>query len=99
MKKEFFHNSIMESAELGRDKVILVFLSNDNLSKNLAYKIVANLKSEREAKMTFNLTQLNFEFETQEVIISYYILDEEYPDKIVTFQELLDLLKYNYKLT
>lgn len=43
--------------------------------------------------MTFNLTQLNFEFETQEVIISYYILDEEYPDKIVTFQELLDLLK------
>ncbi|MBC2260658.1 hypothetical protein HCB45_03515 [Listeria sp. FSL L7-0091] len=89
----------MESAELGRDKVILVFLSNDNLSKNLAYKIVANLKSEREAKMTFNLTQLNFEFETKQVIISYYILDEEYPDKKVTFQELLDLLKYNYKVT
>ncbi|EAC8432282.1 hypothetical protein IT97_00830 [Listeria monocytogenes] len=89
----------MESAELGRDKVILVFLSNDNLSKNLAYKIVANLKSKKQAKMIFNLTQLNFEFETQEVTISYYILDEEYPDKIVTFQELLDLLKYNYKLT
>ncbi|EAD7211397.1 hypothetical protein CGD15_08710 [Listeria monocytogenes] len=84
---------------MNRDKVILVFLSSDNLSENLAYKIVANLKSEREAKMRFNLTQLNFEFETQEVIISYYILDEEYPDKIVTFQELLDLLKYNYKLT
>ncbi|EAE5922829.1 hypothetical protein ACN9QM_001865 [Listeria monocytogenes] len=84
---------------MNRDKVILVFLSSDNLSENLAYKIVANLKSEREAKMIFNLTQLNFEFETQEVIISYYILDEEYPDKIVTFQELLDLLKYNYKLT
>ncbi|EFR90631.1 hypothetical protein ACTO6E_002046 [Listeria innocua] len=78
---------------MNRDKVIHVFLSSDNLSENLVYKIVANLKSEREAKMTFNLTQLNFEFETQEVIISYYILDEEYPDKIVTFQELLDLLK------
>ncbi|EHD1676249.1 hypothetical protein OHR11_001400 [Listeria monocytogenes] len=83
---------------MNRDKVILVFLSSDNLSENLAYKIVANLKSKRKAKMIFNLTQLNFEFETQEVIISYYILDEEYPDKIVTFQELLDLLKYNYKL-
>ncbi|EAK9280450.1 hypothetical protein FAM05_06365 [Listeria monocytogenes] len=89
----------MERVDMNRDKVILVFLSSDNLSENLAYKIVANLKSEREAKMRFNLTQLNFEFETQEVIISYYILDEEYPDKIVTFQELLDLLKYNYKLT
>ncbi|EKZ4845471.1 hypothetical protein QO278_000116 [Listeria monocytogenes] len=83
----------MERVDMNRDKVIHVFLSSDNLSENLAYKIVANLKSEREAKMTFNLTQLNFEFETQEVIISYYILDEEYPDKIVTFQELLDLLK------
>ncbi|EAH4449713.1 hypothetical protein P3Q42_001954 [Listeria innocua] len=83
----------MERVDMNRDKVIHVFLSSDNLSENLVYKIVANLKSEREAKMTFNLTQLNFEFETQEVIISYYILDEEYPDKIVTFQELLDLLK------
>ncbi|ECB9704350.1 hypothetical protein FL866_04830 [Listeria monocytogenes] len=83
----------MERVDMNRDKVIHVFFSSDNLSENLAYKIVANLKSEREAKMTFNLTQLNFEFETQEVIISYYILDEEYPDKIVTFQELLDLLK------
>ncbi|HCJ4534056.1 TPA: hypothetical protein NR457_000443, partial [Listeria innocua] len=60
----------MERVDMNRDKVIHVFLSSDNLSENLVYKIVANLKSEREAKMTFNLTQLNFEFETQEVIIS-----------------------------
>lgn len=72
---------------------ISAFLSKDNMSECLAQKIITNLKDKEMAKMVFNLSQLNFNFFKKEVVLTYYVMDKSYPDVILSFVELIQLLK------
>ncbi|CAI3924177.1 unnamed protein product [Commensalibacter communis] len=74
------------------EHTISSFLSSDNLTKKFAKKIIENFYTRTEATMTFNLTQLEFDFESSLAIVSYYVEQETYPDIVFSFEQLEVLL-------
>jgi len=74
-------------------KTVEVFLSEGNMSTLLARKILNNVKSCEKLEMVMNLISLDFDFESKSVLLSYYVKDNDYPDVILTFDELRGMLK------
>ena len=80
------------------ENVVTEFLSESNLSADIAIDILDNVKSNAKAKIIFNLTQMDFDFANKNVTISYYVIDDNYPDVVLSFDELTKLLKAKYSL-
>ena len=74
-------------------KTIEAFLSGDNMSTLLAQKILRNIESCEKSEMIMNLTSLDFDFKYENVLLSYYVKDGDYPDVTLTFDELRKMLK------
>jgi len=79
------------------ENTIREFLSEGaNLSKSFAEKILANMQSEEKSNMVFNLTQVEFDFKEKQATISYFIIDDSYPDLVLSFDELGKLLNSRF---
>lgn len=74
------------------ERTISTFLGQSNLTKQLAKKIINNFYEQTKPKMAFNLTQLDFDFESSLATLSYYVEQEGYPDIIFSFEQLECLL-------
>ena len=62
----------------------------------LAKGIIYNLKEQKIQKMEFNMSQIFFDFDKKEVVISYYYIDPtNFPDVRLSFDELQLILKQN----
>lgn len=74
------------------NKLIEAFLSPSNLSKKSAKDILSGLYDPSIEEKIFNLTQLQFLFDKQRVVLSYYVVDEKYADLTFSFLQLENLL-------
>lgn len=68
------------------------FLDHCNLTKSFSKKIIHNFYDQTEPLMVFNITQLQFDFDSSLVTLSYYVEQNGYPDIIFSFEQLECLL-------
>ena len=78
------------------DNTLTVFLEDD-LTDKFSKLILTNLIEQQHDRIGFNLTQIEFNFEKKQAVISYFVVDDEYPDVELSFDELLK--KLNGELT
>ena len=75
-------------------KTLSAFLDDTH---GFANKIIDNLTEQTLQKMEFNVSQIYFDFDKKTVVISYFYIDTtNFPDVILSFDELpLILKRYN----
>ena len=64
-------------------------------------KLLNNIKSCKEKTIVLNLVHLDYNFKDKYINIFYYVEDNEFPEKILSFEEFENILqnkigKYNY---
>ena len=74
------------------NKTIKAFKDDISNSLKLREKILLNIELKTKEEMVLNQVQLNFNFEEEKVELTYYILDSNYPDVIIDFNRLKDIL-------
>jgi hypothetical protein len=75
------------------NKTTEVFLQEMQKSLNIKNKIIENVRNENKKEMTLNLFDLDFDFERQMVLISYYVEDKDYLPVTLTCKEFVALLQ------
>lgn len=66
-------------------------------SQRLTAKIKENIQLKQEEEMVLNLFQLRFDFSNNEVVITYFMKDEQFPETKMNLLEFGNLLKDSKK--
>ena len=74
------------------NKTIEVFKDDIHGYLKLREKILLNIKSKTEKEMILNQVELYFNFEKENIELVYYILDSNYPNVIIDFNELKEII-------
>lgn len=73
------------------NKTIRAF-QNDISSSKIKNKLLQNMQTKVNEEFVLNTVQLTFDFSKEWVEISYFIVDEQYPDVHISFEELKNIL-------
>ncbi|AEM20693.1 hypothetical protein Bint_0057 [Brachyspira intermedia PWS/A] len=72
------------------NKTIEAFKDDIHGSLKLREKILLNIKLKTE--MILNQVELYFNFEKENIELVYFVLDSDYPNVIINFNELKDII-------
>ena len=80
-------------------KTFAAFIRDVGCKKDnpLVSKIAENITKQQEVEMVFNMTRTEFNFAQEKVTISYFLVDSEYPDVHLPFEELSKVFSYAKK--
>ena len=74
------------------NKTIEAFKDDIHSSLKLKEKILLNIESKTEKEMILNQVELYFNFEKENIELVYFVLDSNYPNVIIDFKELKDII-------
>ncbi|WP_157151201.1 hypothetical protein [Brachyspira sp. SAP_772] len=74
------------------NKTVEAFKDDIHSSLKLREKILLNIKSKTEKEMILNQVELYFNFEKENIELVYFVLDSDYPNVIIDFNELKDII-------
>lgn len=74
------------------NKTIEAFKDDIHSSLKLREKILLNIESKTEKEMILNQVELYFNFEKENIELVYFVLDSNYPNVIIDFKELKDII-------
>lgn len=74
------------------NKTIEAFKDDIHSSLKLREKILLNIESKTEKEMILNQVELYFNFEKDNIELVYFILDSNYPNVIIDFNELKNII-------
>ena len=74
------------------NKTIEAFKDDIRNSSRLREKILLNIESKTNKEMILNQVELYFNFEKKNIELVYYVLDSNYPNVIIDFNELKDII-------
>ncbi|MEI0620662.1 hypothetical protein R4J18_08040 [Brachyspira pilosicoli] len=74
------------------NKTIEAFKDDIHRSLKLKEKILLNIESKTEKEMILNQVELYFNFEKENIELVYFVLDSNYPNVIIDFKELKDII-------
>ena len=74
------------------NKTIEAFKDDIHSSLKLREKILLNIESKPKKEMILNQVELYFNFEKKNIELVYYVLDSNYPNVIIDFNELKDII-------
>lgn len=74
------------------NKTIEAFKYDIHSSLKLREKILLNIESKTEKEMILNQVELYFNFEKENIELVYFVLDSDYPNVIIDFNELKDII-------
>ena len=74
------------------NKTIEAFKDDIHSSLKLREKILLNIESKTEKEMILNQVELYFNFEQENIELVYFVLDSNYPNVIIDFNELKDII-------
>ncbi|MEI0699284.1 hypothetical protein R4K92_10160 [Brachyspira intermedia] len=74
------------------NKTIEAFKDDIHGSLKLREKILLNIKLKTETEMILNQVELYFNFEKENIELVYFVLDSDYPNVIINFNELKDII-------
>ena len=74
------------------NKTIEAFKDDIHSSLKLREKILLNIEAKTKKEMILNQVELYFNFEKKNIKLVYYVLDSNYPNVIIDFNELKDII-------
>ena len=74
------------------NKTIEAFKDDIHSSLKLREKILLNIESKTKKEMILNQVELYFNFEEENIELVYFVLDSNYPNVIIDFNELKDII-------
>ena len=74
------------------NKTIEAFKDDIHSSLKLREKILLNIEAKTKKEMILNQVELYFNFEKKNIELVYYVLDSNYPNVIIDFNELKDII-------
>ena len=74
------------------NKTIEAFKDDIHSSLKLREKILLNIESKTEKEMILNQVEIYFNFEKDNIELVYFILDSNYPNVIIDFNELKNII-------
>ena len=74
------------------NKTIEAFKDDIHGSLKFKEKILLNIESKTEKEMILNQVELYFNFEKENIELVYFVLDSDYPNVIIDFNELKDII-------
>ena len=74
------------------NKTIEAFKDDIHSSLKLREKILLNIESKTKKEMILTQVELYFNFEKKNIELVYYVLDSNYPNVIIDFNELKDII-------
>lgn len=74
------------------NKTIEAFKDDIHSSLKLKEKILLNIESKTEKEIILNQVELYFNFEKENIELVYFVLDSDYPNVIIDFNELKDII-------
>ena len=74
------------------NKTIEAFKDDIHSSLKLREKILLNIESKTEKEMILNQVEIYFNFEKDNIELVYFVLDSNYPNVIIDFKELKDII-------
>ena len=74
------------------NKTIEAFKDDIHSSLKLREKILLNIESKTKKEMILNQVELYFNFEKDNIELVYFVLDSNYPNVIINFKELKDII-------
>lgn len=74
------------------NKTIEAFKDDIHSFLKLREKILLNIESKTKKEMILNQVELYFNFEKKNIELVYYVLDSNYPNVIIDFNELKDII-------
>lgn len=74
------------------NKTIEAFKDDIHSSLKLREKILLNIELKTKKEMILNQVELYFNFEKDNIELVYYVLDSNYPNVIIDFNELKDII-------
>lgn len=80
------------------NKTIEAFKDDIHDSLKLREKILLNIESKTEKEIILNQVELYFNFEKENIELVYYVLDRNYPNVIIDFKELKDIINSVYNI-
>ena len=74
------------------NKTIEAFKDDIRNSSRPREKILLNIESKTNKEMILNQVELYFNFEKNNIELTYFVLDSNYPNVTVDFNELKDII-------
>ncbi|MEI0539769.1 hypothetical protein [Brachyspira pulli] len=74
------------------NKTIEAFKDDIHSSLKLREKILLNIEAKTEKEMVLNQVELYFNFEKENIELVYFVLDSNYPNVIINFKELKNII-------
>lgn len=74
------------------NKTIEAFKDDIHSSLKLREKILLNIELKTKKEMILNQVELYFNFEQENIELVYFVLDSNYPNVIIDFNELKDII-------
>jgi hypothetical protein len=74
------------------NKTIEAFKDDIRNSSRLREKILLNIELKTNKEMILNQVELYFNFEKNNIELTYFVLDSNYPNVTVDFNELKDII-------
>ncbi|MEI0567823.1 hypothetical protein [Brachyspira pulli] len=74
------------------NKTIEAFKDDIHSSLKLREKILLNIEAKTEKEMVLNQVELYFNFEKENIELVYFVLDSNYPNVIIDFNELKNII-------
>jgi len=74
-------------------KTLLIFKEGISKSKGIRERLIMNIDTQTDKEITLNLSDLDFDFSREEVKISHYIKDKDYPDVVLKFNDFVSLVQ------
>ena len=74
------------------NKTIEAFKDDIHSSLKLREKILLNIEAKTKKEMILNQVELYFNFEKENIELVYFVLDSDYPNVIINFNELKDII-------
>ena len=74
------------------NKTIEAFKDDIHSSLKLREKILLNIEAKTKKEMILNQVELYFNFEKENIELAYFVLDSNYPNVIINFKELKNII-------
>ncbi|MEI0607477.1 hypothetical protein R4K48_11035 [Brachyspira pulli] len=74
------------------NKTIEAFKDDIHSSLKLREKILLNIEAKTKKEMILNQVELYFNFEKDNIELVYFVLDSNYPNIIIDFNELKNII-------
>ena len=74
------------------NKTIEAFKDDIHSSLKLREKILLNIEAKTKKEMVLNQVELYFNFEKDNIELVYFVLDSNYPNVIIDFKELKNII-------